>query len=305
MKSFIQNNISLTLLTFLVLGLLVPGVTYIPSWTLPAILGIVIFFACFKIDLTEIKQIHLRHFFVFYILRFILFPTLFYYCAKALIPTFAPALFLLALLPPGTSSPAMSGIFKGNVALAFGLLVFGSLLTPFVMPFMVSAVMGQAISINIKSMLITLILSILLPIIFYLGLRSHKKLTHWSKEKGSVASIILIGLTLTVATAKRKDIILHAPSTLILPLIITILGMGILYIIGWVLMRKVSLKDKISYSLCSGANNLSLGIGIALLYFPPEVCLFLIVAEIPWILAFMPFKKWLKHRYVLTAPEPI
>ena len=57
-------------------------------------------------------------------------------------------------------------------------------------------------------------------------------------------------------------------------------------------------RDKITYSLCSGANNITLAISLALLYFPPETSVFMVLSEIPWVLTLIPFRYALDRFWV-------
>jgi len=278
------------------LGFIIPDLEKIPTAVVVILLAGVIFLACFKIEIAQIKKVSVFKLASFLGLRFIVLPLILFFLLQYFSKTLALGVCLIALLPPGTSSPAFSHVYRGNTALAFALLLTGSLLAPFSIPFVISLVVGHHLTISTSSMIITLVLSIILPMLIFLFLKNMKPLRVWADREGPVISIVLIGMTLTIAVAKRKDIILHSPHVLLLFIIVSSIAIGLFYLVGWCFYKKANLPEKTTYSLCSGANNLSLGITIALLYFPPEVALFLVAAEIPWILAFIPFKRWIKKR---------
>ncbi len=294
MRAIIHNNVSVILLLFCILGFIVPGLAQIPTNVVVVLLAIVIFLGGFKIQVSQIMQVKISRIILFLILRFILLPIAIFFLVKPYSDTIALSLLLLGLLPPGTSSPTMSHVFNGNVALAFILLIVGSLVAPFVIPFIISMVVSESFGIPTKNMLVMLAGSILIPVIFFLMLRKINSLNAWANRDGPVVSILLIGITLTIAVAKRKTAIIQSPEHLLLYLIISSFAILLFYIVGWIFFKNVTVEEKISYSLCSGANNLSLGISIALLYFPPSVVLFLIATEIPWVFSFIPFKRFVR-----------
>lgn len=294
-KRWVESNVSLTLFIFYLIGLLIPGIDFIPVTTVVILLAMVIFLAYFKVNFQDISHISFRHFILFYSIRFIIFPALFFLCLRKIFPDFSLALLLLALLPPATASPTMSHLFKGNVALSFALLIIGSFLAPFIVPFIISFMLAKAITINMLSLFLTLLLIIVLPFMIFLMIKNNDPLKKWIKRDGSFFSIILIGTTFCIAVAKSK-FMLRSISMLTGALLFSTLAFFIFYTLGWLLASRAPQQDKIAYSLGSGANNLSLGLSIALLYFPPDVSLFLIMSEIPWIFAFIPFQRFLLYK---------
>ena len=189
----------------------------------------------------------------------------------------------------------MRSIFNGDVSFSFIILVFGSLLAPFLIAGMVHMFVGKLIPIQTFDLFMTLALSIIVPMILFIGVRKQQNINHWMTRNGPFLAIILIGITFTIATAKRKDILLSAPHSIILPFIVSMIGYLIFYPTGWLLTNHADTKSKIAYALSSGANNISIGVSIALLYFPPQVGLFLIVSIFPWLFALTPFKAWLRR----------
>jgi predicted Na+-dependent transporter len=292
MKTWVENNISLVFLFFCFLGLTLPGMEKFSASSTIFLIATVIFLACFKIPFHAMPRVSWPSIMLFYSVRFIIFPVILYFCLLHTFPSIAIAAFLFALLPPATSSPAMSHLFEGNVSLSFIILIVGNLLTPITLPIMVDVVLNKVIAINMSMLFVTLLFSIVLPFIIFLGLRRNKILSSFAQQHGSFTSILLIGMAITIATARRKAMILHSPDKLLWFLLVISIEFCFFYLLGLLLSKKSSIPNKISYSLGSGSNNVSLGISIALLYFPAEISIFFIVAQLPWILAFMPFKRW-------------
>lgn len=255
-----------------------------------------IFIACFSIRVEEIREIKLTHLFIFYLSRFILVPLAVFYVFNFLGTAYTSPLFLFAALPPGISTPAMNRLFGGNVALSFSIVILGNLLVPFVLPSLCLLTLGDSATLDVTQMFYTLIFSILTPILFFQLFKNKKSVQEFITREGSFLTTIFIGITIAVAVGKGRSQILQNPLSLLPILLISTALICLVYAYGWFFMRKTSKKSKITYALGSGAINISLGVTLALLYFPTEVSLFLTLAEVPWILAFMPFKKFIAYQ---------
>lgn len=278
------------MLFFCILGLSFPQFEAIPNWGIISCLALGIFIACFGIRSEDISEIKFTQVFFFYLCRFILVPIASYFILQYFNSPYALGLFLLIALPPGVSSPAMNRLFGGNVSLAFALTILGNMLVPFVLPFLLYTFIGTEAQLNVTEMFYMLALSIMVPILMFLLLRKNKSVQNFIHKEGSFLTAIFIGLNIAAAVAKRRTQIWEDPLALIPILIVSSLAYALMYISGWLFKNKAPLRNKIAFSLGSGAINISLGVSIALLYFPPHISLFLIVGEIPWILAFTPFK---------------
>jgi len=296
-KGLFVKYFPISLIWFSLLGFFVPWLDNTPDWVLIALLAGVLFIACFRIHITEMTEIRWSSILLFYVIRYLIFPVVFFYGLNTIVPTAAPAMLLLALMPPGTSSPAFSHLFNGNVTLTFIMLVVISLLTPILLPTILTIVSTHSVTINVLPVFIDLSLAVVLPFgIFYI-FRHSKRLYAWTHHNGAFYSVVLVGLTYTIAVAKRKDIILHQPTALILPFILTSIAFLLFYVLGWITQLRSTKKNRVTYAICSGANNLSLGITIALLYFPHHSATILITGILPWILTLIPLKWWIESRH--------
>lgn len=297
LKTFVQKNFSATLLIFCALGLIFPQFGHLPSYVIILCLASGIFIACFSIRAQEFSDISLSRVLLFYLCRFLLLPLLIFAVFSYCVPKYALMLFLFASLPPGVSCPAMNRLFGGNISLSFALTVLGNLLLPLVLPSMLFLVVGEKTNLDISQVFYTLLFSILTPILVFLTLRKKLSVQRLIQRDGSFLTALCIGMTVAIAVAKRRSQILEDPFALIPFFLISAGAFALFYCFGWLFNRKASLPNKIAHSLASGAINISLGVSIALLYFPPEISLFLIVGEIPWILALMPFKTFTLGRH--------
>ena len=71
---------------------------------------------------------------------------------------------------------------------------------------------------------------------------------------------------------------------------------GFFFVFGWFYAWRKDKAEKISNSLLSGVNNLSLAIGIAALYFSQETLLFVVAMEVLWIITVALFKKFAESK---------
>ena len=66
----------------------------------------------------------------------------------------------------------------------------------------------------------------------------------------------------------------------------------IFYMFGCVFALRGDEKMKRAFVVCSGVMNTGLVTGLALLYFSPATVLLIVVAEVPWVLMMIVFKKY-------------
>lgn len=295
MKRFIETHFSLVLLGSVFLGLAVPGLEHVPSWVVIGILACILFLACFKIRWEEIRRVHWARFGAFYAARYVAFPILLYFAFRLVSVRFAPAAFLLALLPAGVTSPAFAGLFGGSVSLAIVILSLTTLLVPLLLPAMVAAILGSSLAIDVKSLLTTLVATVLVPIGLASALRGKARVqalvTHW----GNTVSILAVAATVTLVVTRHRELILSQPLQLAVPLALVSLTFVLLYGFG-ALLPGAANHERVTYAACSGANNLSLGISLAYLYFPTDTSLFLVLGEFPWIGLLVALKKLFEKR---------
>lgn len=295
MRAFIEKNMTASILIFSLLGLVIPFFEKIPTFSVDIIIAIVIFIACFRIDFKDILYVNYFSLAIFYLLRFIIFPILVYYIAQQFSPKLALSILLLTLLPPATATPALTHIFKGDISLSFAFVVGASLLAPLIFPLIFFLAIGKSVKLDIFSMWLTLVVTLFLPALLFYIVRKQKTVVEYVHKNGACFAIILIGLAFSIAVAKQKHFIIHDFLHLFFLFLLAALMFFLFYIVGWMIAYKKNKITKISYMLSSGAINISLGVSLALLYFSPEVTIFLVVGQFAWIVALTPFKIYTQH----------
>ena len=289
-RQFLQKQFRALLLCSFLAGLILPGLEQIPSAIVGVIVAAIIFFSCFQMKFEDLRSMNFSLIAWYYLARFILLPLGLFYATQIILPSLSLAVFLLAALPAGVSSPAFTGILRGNISLALVVVVVSTFLSPFTMPLLLTGVTGQGLSINSVDLFFGLSLTVFTPLLFYAACTKVRTIRQKIEPTAKPLAILLTLVTIVLIIGKERTTILSNPQQLALHILVASLTFFVLYLVGWQLGLNQERKEKISFALCSGVNNTGLGMSIALLYFPAEVALFMVVAEIPWTLMIIPFK---------------
>lgn len=292
---FIESHFNLVLILSVLLGLILPYVDQIPSYWVIIFLGFMMFLSCFRVDFSEIRKSNYGYSLLFIAFRFVALPVVLFYLCNLFIPEYAIAILLAALMPAGVASPGLTAIFHGRVSTAFFVVVVSTLLAPFIIPAVFQFLTFTNLHIDVVGLFQTLMLSIFLPIILFGILRKVSTISDIGFRYGKSLNIIFIGLILILVIAKQRIFLFEHYESLLFPLILSFILFFLFYLCGWFLFSSTDTKQKIAYSLSSGANNAALGIALALLYFPIEVSVFQVLTEFPWMLMFIPFGWWVKR----------
>jgi BASS family bile acid:Na+ symporter len=271
----------------------VPGLEKTPEWAVLFFLGALIFFSCSNITIDNLRQIKIREVAGFYVLRFIALPIALYGVFIWLMPEFAHGVLLLALMPAGVAAGALCGVMGGNVALGLSLTVLSGLMAPMAVP-AVYGLIGQDLSLDIFAMAQTLAIVILVPLaLYFFGARHNAPVKQWTRANSKIGTTVFLGLMLGVVIAIQKHELFAAPQYAVLAMIVLVPLFAVFYGAGWLIAMRADRRARISFAVSSGAMNNALAISLALLYFPPEVTLFVVVSEIPWFLALPAFRRFL------------
>lgn len=300
-RLWVEGHAGLTILIFFGLGLVLPVLPQIPDVVILPMIACVIFCASAKIRRRDMALIRPRQVLGFYLLRFLLLPALLYGIAQSFLPMpIAIGVLLIALVPTGSTAPAFAAIFGGNASLALGLLALSSLLAPIALPLLFPLLTGDALEIDRWRMFFNLAAVILLPVFAYqILIRPRPKLHQPMEHYASFISVLIIAVVLAIVVAKRRGDILTAPDLVLLCIAVqSVLALGF-YMFGWFWGKMQSQKPEdarelaITYALGSGMMNIAIGIGLSFAFFSPEVQLFMVMGELPWMLGILLFRRFL------------
>jgi bile acid:Na+ symporter, BASS family len=282
-KHAIENNPGRSMIVAGVAGLVFPYGALIPNGVLVAILAALIFLSCFRIN-TPLRAVFSWRPLVFCLMRYVALPILLWGICKEIAPSYALGILLLALCPAGTSSAALTGMYDGDVTLAFVITILSNIACVFLIP-AVTGIFGHAsMALPVFAILKTIVLCIVLPGVVYIPLRRRRPLVEYSRIYGRLTVVIMISLLVFIALAKSRDYFLANPQGMIAPLLLAAVFYIIAIAFGFVI--KTARPERIAYGVCSAFNNNGLGIGLALMYFDQKTIALLVVTEIAW--SFLP-----------------
>tara|TARA_R110002072_G_scaffold141865_5_gene287180 strand:- start:201 stop:1100 length:900 start_codon:yes stop_codon:yes gene_type:complete len=293
MKDLITRNFNILMLLSVGIGLGVPGLELLPKSSAMILISTAIFFSCSRVTIDELRNIDLKSAFLFYVVRFLIVPIPIYYLALFFIPEYAMGVLLIALAPVGASATSVALLTRGNASLALSSTVVTNALAPFTMTFLIYCLSHDEINIDILSLFTALGLSIFMPAVLYFGVvRKIDKVKAVIRRDASFYSTICIAAMIAVVTALEKEYILNNLDSVLFMIVIGCVLFFLLYFVAWLFFIRMDSESQKTYMLCSGVNNTGISSGLALLYFSPAAILFTIVAEIPWTIGIILFKKY-------------
>jgi len=297
-RDYISMHFSLFLIGAAVVGMVMPGIDLIPKWLVLPIIASVIFLSTSKIAHEDFLAIQYSRAILFTLLRFIFLPVLMFIAMNKFIPTYSSSIFLLALLPAGVMSPVLVHVMGGNITLALGIVVISSLMAPITLPLAFAFFGNSGVTLDAMSMFWNLAIVIVFPMFLYgLCARHMSSLTVRIKQNASCFTVLLMSGCMLIVVAQRREVLFQNIPFLVKSLLVMSLAFASFYVMGWLYPSGKQKRTQIAYALTSGAMNNMLGISIAFLYFPPEVSLFMVLTEVPWVLSLPLFQYLLERKY--------
>jgi predicted Na+-dependent transporter len=292
LNTFARNYFNTILFTATIAGFLIPKPGEYSGPLILGLLAFIIFSSCFKVNFSlAFFREHSRWIIGFYLLRFIILPVVLFKVLEPIDPYFAVALALLSLMPAGVTSPAFSNVFGGNTGLSLALLILSSSLAPFVIPYLGGYVLSTQLDIDQNQLLLTLVISVLLPYFLHLPFRRVGTVKKFMYGHDAFISIVGIAVIFSLAIAEYRSVLQTDWSRLAGYFLVSIAGFALLYLLGWGIAFRESVYHRVALLFSSGANNVALGIVVSFLYFPENVGIFFVVSEIVWVLILIPVKK--------------
>ena len=293
MKNLIISNFNVVILTGVLIGLVMPGLEYLPKSSAMILISTAIFFSCSNVTIDELRNADIKSSVVFYIVRFLVLPVPIYYAALYFVPEYAMGVLLIACAPVGASATSVAVLLRANSSLVLSATVVTNAMAPIVMPILILLLGGGDIQIDVSKLFITLGFGIFLPAILYFGVvRKSEGLKLYVRRESCFFSTVCIAGMIAVVTALEKDYILNNLCEVFYMVVVGSVLFAVLYVVSWLFSVRMGLVDRKTYMVCSGVNNTGVSSGLALLYFSPVTVLFTIIAEIPWLLGVIALKKY-------------
>lgn len=296
-RPFVEHHFSMFLLGAFFIGLVVPDISFIPKVIVPSILAVIILVSCSKIKLEDFKKFRARDVVGFVALRFIVIPGVFFVLARAMLPEYTLSLLMLALLPCGATLAALMSVVGGSAGLGLTATTLTSMLAPLSIPVAFAFLSGVHVEINILGMFITLILTVICPVIVYFGfVRRFERVKLSLRRNSSALSCLLICINVVIVVSYQQDKFFEGFGFLLQTLLVGGGAYLLFYVVGWFFFMRGDKKQKVSYSLMSGNNNINLGISLAVLFLPDFESIVLVLWELNWILGLVCFQLFVRHR---------
>ncbi|MFU8648051.1 bile acid:sodium symporter family protein [Lysinibacillus sp. RSDA_15] len=168
-------------------------------------------------------------------------------------------------------------ICKGNLPLGLSIILIDTLLSPFILPFILFFVSGEKIELDVLSLVFNLVLMIVLPTIVGILVNEWskgeipkkigKKLAPFSKL--CLFTVILINSS--AIAPYLKDFNLHLLFVILLVFLIAVSGYVFAFYIGRYLLKDYSHMATFVYT--GGMRNIAVGVIVATTYFPGKVAM--------------------------------
>jgi bile acid:Na+ symporter, BASS family len=291
LNAFINRFFGLILLMAAVSGLFIPSIGLDTATLIILSLAAIIFASFFKVELNRnLITDDLIPASGYFVMRFVILPVTAYFLIGLLNPFYATAFLLLLLLPAAVSSPAFTVMFNGNVSLSLKILVFSSFLSILTIPVICDLLLSKEINIDGRHLFYTMVYTIVIPFLVHLPLRRFKGLRRIITQNSPLITALGLIIVFIAATSNNRSIILESPVKVLLYTFVSVISYLVLYFIGFYLLYRQDKPSRISYSVSSGANNIGLGVTLTTLFFPGEVNVFFIVAQLSWIFMLIPMR---------------
>lgn len=187
-------------------------------------------------------------------------------------PEIATGLILIGAVPCAGMAIVWAGLLEGDVPLAVLINVGTMIAAPFLIPFIMLIFAGSYLEINTFDMLLTLIYTVLIPIIAGIFLREvfekrKRDVKKWQPVCPAISSICAVFL-MFIAVNTSMPIVLKNLSLLPSLIYSVLLIFPILFGVAYVISNKFFNRAKnIAITYSSGMKNLPIALGIAMVSF--------------------------------------
>jgi predicted Na+-dependent transporter len=188
---------------------------------------------------------------------------------------------LSMVIPTGVTSVIWVSIYKGNIPLTLSIILFDTILSPVIVPFCLSFLIGEKIEMDFLGMMQGLVGMIVLPSLLGMLLNQYIKGTMTKRLSTSLAPFSKISLGIVVmlngaiVAPYLRDVNLKLIGITVMVFVIAATG----YLFSF-LIAKLIRSDRntiVSMTFSGGMRNISAGAVIAVTYFSPAVAVPVVV----------------------------
>jgi len=294
----IEKYFWIFLIAGIVIGLWQPVVLDAPKYLPKVLLGMMLFLVFLKIDVFEVIE-NLRDYkLMIYIASvfMIIIPVVFFFLVNIFDRQLAIGILLLAAMPAGVSTPALTDMLKGNISLAMSIALVTQIVAPFTVPLLFWMIGTKGIEINKLLIFRDIAILVFLPLLLAQVIKkvlpeAIKRSQHFFTS----ANVFLLFSFVYVAISSQRNLILDNPVSLVWKTALLYLVFIIFHIAGYIICPGKSKEDKIALSVTAAYMNNGLAIVLASAYFGPEILVLMVLSEIPWNTLLAPFKRIVRN----------
>jgi bile acid:Na+ symporter, BASS family len=195
------------------------------------------------------------------------------------------AIILLASLPAGVTSVAVTDIMRGRTPLSLTITIVTNLLATITIPFVFSILFKTNLDIRMFDLFLHLLMIIVLPMIVALILQKFlikEKIIVKLRKWANLTIIVLISFMMMISVAYQSGYILENVASLGKPLLILFLAFFILHLLGYFSVYWRHRGGRMSVANSNMIINIFLGLLLAVTFFPVDVSTYIFLAFIPW-----------------------
>ncbi|MBP1966258.1 bile acid:sodium symporter family protein [Paenibacillus aceris] len=223
-------------------------------------------------------------------------------------PLTITGLILAAAIPTGITSFVWVAIYRGNIVLTLSIILMDTVLSPFVVPYTLSALVGTKVQMDSLAMMKGLFFMIVVPSLLGMLLNQWtqgKIKEQWSGRLGPFSKIcmgIVVAINSSVIAPYLRDI--NAKLLGLAGFVLALASLG--YILGWVVAKLMKWEQDVVVALTfnSGMRNISAGAVLAVAYFPPPVAIPVVLGMLFQQSLASLFGFLLNRKYALKSDTP-
>ncbi|MCQ6276289.1 bile acid:sodium symporter family protein [Bacillus sp. V3B] len=185
------------------------------------------------------------------------------------------------VIPTGITSFIWVAMKKGSTALTLAIILIDSILSPFIVPFTLSLLVGEKIELDASSMMVSLLFMIVLPSIVGMLLNgvTRGRIKDVWKPRLSPISKVFLGCIVMLNGAVVAPYLIELNIKLLFIIFVVFFISFTGYMFAFLLAKwlKFDQDTTIAITFTGGMRNISAGTVIAISFFPPAVIIPVVV----------------------------
>ena len=304
---FIESYFWVFLLAGIILGLSYPVYNDFLMSLLKPLLMLMLMLVFLKTDFIRIiKQIRDYRLMTYLACTFMLIIPLILFSAINLFShELAIGILLLTAMPAGVSTPSLTDIVRGNIALSSGIAILTSMMAPFTVPLLFRLVNHDTLEMNSLAMFTDLAVLIFVPLaVSQLLKKLFPAIVERIKSGFTAVNIIIIFIMVYAAMGSQRGLITGDPVSILWKISFLYVVYILLHAAGYFMAPGQDRQSRIAITISSAYRNNGMAIVLAAIYFEPSVLVLMVLSEFPWNTLLAPFRKVMQYLQVTPGRYP-